>query len=54
VTWPHAKEKDRLRVFENRLLRRIFRPMREGGTGGWKRMHNEEPMNWMLHQILLE
>jgi hypothetical protein len=31
-----------LRVFENRVLRRIFRPKREEVTGGWRKLHNEE------------
>jgi hypothetical protein len=34
-----------LRVFENRLLRRIFGPKREEVTGGWRRLHNEELYN---------
>jgi hypothetical protein len=29
-------------VFENRVLRRIFGPMREEMGGGWKSLHNEE------------
>jgi hypothetical protein len=29
-------------VFENRLLRRIFGPMRDEVTGEWRRLHNEE------------
>jgi hypothetical protein len=29
-------------VFENRVLRRIFRPKREEVAGGWRRLHNEE------------
>jgi hypothetical protein len=32
----------RLRVFENRMLRRIFGPERDGMTGGWSKQHNEE------------
>jgi hypothetical protein len=31
----------RLRVFENRALRRIFGPNRDGVTGEWKKLHNE-------------
>jgi hypothetical protein len=31
-----------LRVFENRVLRRIFRPKRDEVTGGWRKLHNEE------------
>jgi hypothetical protein len=33
---------DKLRVFENRVLRRIFGPKRDGVTGGWKKLHNEK------------
>jgi hypothetical protein len=29
-------------VFENRVLRRIFGPKRDGVTGGWRKLHNEE------------
>jgi len=32
----------RLRVFENRVLRRIFGPKREEVTGDWRKVHNEE------------
>jgi hypothetical protein len=32
----------RLRVFENRVLRRIFRPKRDEVTGEWKKFHDEE------------
>jgi len=35
-------EKRRLRVFENRVLRRIFGPKREEVTGEWRKLHNEE------------
>jgi hypothetical protein len=31
-----------LRVFENRVLRRIFGPRRDEVTGGWRKLHNEE------------
>jgi hypothetical protein len=31
-----------LRVFENRVLRRIFGPKRDEVTGGWRKLHNEE------------
>ena len=34
-------EESRLRVFENRILRRIFRPKRDE-NGEWRRLHNEE------------
>jgi len=29
-------------VFENRVLRRIFEPMRNEVTGEWRKLHNEE------------
>jgi hypothetical protein len=35
-------EKHRLRVFENRVLRRIFGPKRDEVTGEWRNLHNEE------------
>ena len=31
-----------MRVFENRMLRRIFGPKRDGVTGEWRKLHNEE------------
>jgi hypothetical protein len=36
------REEHRLRVFEHRVLRRIFRPKRDEVTGGWRKLHNEE------------
>jgi len=36
------REEHRLRVFENRVLRRIFGPNREEASGGWRRLHKEE------------
>jgi len=33
----------RLRVFENRVLRRVFGPKRDEVTGEWRKLHNEEP-----------
>jgi hypothetical protein len=33
------------RVFVNRVLRRIFGPKRDGVTGGWRKLHNEEIHN---------
>jgi hypothetical protein len=35
-------EKRRLRLFENRVLIKIFGPWRDGVTGEWKKLHNEE------------
>jgi len=31
-----------MRVFENRVLRTIFGPKRDGVTGEWRKLHNEE------------
>jgi hypothetical protein len=38
-------EEHRLKVFENRVLRRIFGPKRDEETGGWRKLHNEELHN---------
>ena len=34
-------EERKLRVFENKVLRRIFGPRRDEVTGEWRRLHNE-------------
>jgi hypothetical protein len=36
------REGYRLRVFKNRVLRRIFGPKRDEVIGGWRKLHNEE------------
>jgi hypothetical protein len=36
------REEHGLRVFENRVLRRIFGPERNEVTGEWRKLHNEE------------
>jgi hypothetical protein len=42
-TWSFTlRDKHRLRVFENRVLRRIFGPKRNEVTGELKKLHNEE------------
>jgi hypothetical protein len=40
------REGHRLRVFENRVLGRIFGPKTDEVTGGWRKLHNEEPENF--------
>jgi hypothetical protein len=42
---PTLREQHRLRVFENRVLRRIFDPKRDEVIGGWRKLHNEELYN---------
>jgi hypothetical protein len=45
-TWSlPLREEHKLRVFENRVLRRIFGPKRDEVTGGWRKLHNEELHN---------
>jgi hypothetical protein len=36
------REERRLRVFKNRVLRRIFGPQRDEVTEKWRKLHNEE------------
>jgi hypothetical protein len=36
------RESRRLRVLENRVLRRIFGPKRDEVTGEWRKLYNEE------------
>jgi len=36
------REERRLRLFKNRVLRRIFGPKRDELTGKWRKLHNEE------------
>jgi hypothetical protein len=39
------REEHILRVFESRMLRRIFGPKRDEVVGGWGKLHNEEIHN---------
>jgi hypothetical protein len=42
-TWSlTVSEEHKLSVFENRVLTKIFWPKRDGVTGGWRKLHNEE------------
>jgi hypothetical protein len=42
-TWPLTLRDERnLRVFENRVLRKLFGPKRDEVTGEWRKLHNEE------------
>ena len=42
-TWSLTlREERRLRVFENRVLRRVFGSKMDEVTGEWRKLHNEE------------
>jgi len=52
-TWSLTLRKEhRLRVFENRVLRRIFGLKRDEVTGEWRKLHNEELKFCSPHPIL--
>ena len=52
-TWSLTMREERgLRVFENRVLRRIFGPKRDEVTGKWRKLHNESLMICTAHLIL--
>jgi hypothetical protein len=40
------REECRLKVFENRVMKRVFGPKRREVRGGWRKIHNEE-----LHKL---
>jgi hypothetical protein len=45
-TWfVTLREEHRVKSFDNRVLRGIFRPNREEVTGGWRELHNEQLHN---------
>jgi hypothetical protein len=46
------REEHRLRLFENRVLRRIYGPKRDEVTGGWKKQRNEELHNLYPSRII--
>jgi hypothetical protein len=46
-TWPLTlREETRLRVFVNRVFRRIFGQKRDEVSGDWRKLHNEELHNF--------
>jgi hypothetical protein len=47
------REEHTLRVFESRVLKRIFGPKRDEVTGGWRKLHNEELHGLTLRPVLL-
>jgi hypothetical protein len=48
------REERRLRVFENRLLSRTVGPKRDGETGEWRKLHNEELNYLYFYPILFD
>jgi hypothetical protein len=50
LTW---RKEQRLRAFEDKMLWRIFGPMREEVVGGWRRMHNEDLHNLYTSQYII-
>jgi hypothetical protein len=53
-TWSLTLRKEhRLRVFQNRVLRRIFGLKREEVIGGWRKLHNEELRNFYFSPIVI-
>jgi hypothetical protein len=45
-TWSLTlREEHRLRAFEDRVLRKISAPKRDEVTGGWRKLHNDNPHN---------
>jgi hypothetical protein len=50
--WSLAlSDEHRLRVFENRVLRRIFGPKRDEGTGGWENCTTRSFVTCTLHKV---
>jgi len=46
------REERRLRVFENRVLRRVVGSKRDDVTGEWIKLHNEELRDFTPYPIL--
>jgi hypothetical protein len=54
-TWSlTVREEHKLSVFENRVFRRIFGPKKDGVTGGWRKLHNEELRNLYSSPSIIE
>jgi hypothetical protein len=51
-TWSLTlREEHSLRVFENRVLRRIFGPRMDEVTGDWRKLHNEGPVEGSCEHV---
>jgi hypothetical protein len=46
------RKEPRLKVSENRVLRRVFELKRDEVTGEWRKLHNEELMICTSYPIL--
>jgi hypothetical protein len=54
-TWSlPLREEHRLRVFVNRVLRRIFGPKRDEVTGEWRKFYNEELHNLYSSPVIIK
>ena len=52
-TWSLTlREERRLRVYESRVLTRVFGPKRDEVTGEWRKLHNEELRDHSLPNIV--
>jgi hypothetical protein len=49
----HIKERNRLKAFENRVLRRILGSKREEVTEEWRKLQNEELHNFSPYNIII-
>jgi hypothetical protein len=47
-------EEHEMRVFEDRVLRRIFGPKRDEEMGGWRKLRNEELHNFYTSQSVIK
>jgi hypothetical protein len=53
-TWSLTlREEHRLREFENRVLRRIFGPKRDEGTGEWRKSHSGDLHNFYSSPFII-
>jgi hypothetical protein len=51
-TWSLTiSEEYKLKVFEKRVLRRIFGPKSDESVGDWRKLHNDELHNFYCSQV---